>query len=986
MKMETQKIILIADTSYVQFRNFELNQLYKKTVTLQNVTTSPARFQIAARPYRSMFQVFIKSVKKNRNIIPPGMQIHLIILFRCNVIDEPEEMLVLNVQHGKPLVIRLHGCRDPPILMGIDETQEACSNSLEYVKEYSSHALHTELLQSFNSTNDTTSSSSESEASWNNFHTIFRSMILDCKKGFVGEEIHVPMKFRNIGGEGTFFIMSEIDWVSMHIEDITDKNVLILPSFLVWPAYFSMKSQQIITLHTYFLPHCYGIHVDKLYILSDNCNMLATEIIGDGITYETDFIQLSKVSTSLFANSIISVWLEYVVQLRCNFLVEKKTFVIKNETPIPCNFRLRVKNFYPVDCSCERKSQEDRIKFIYKQVYGRNKDLIEETLCRLKQPRSGVVIYVDPPNSDIERFEAIPVDIYVFADTWGTYIDELDIDIAGLPRYTLAICVQVAELPISLSICERTSTSTCVIKFGTVATGIRLQPRKILVKNTSVVPIAVDWHSFLVMPKTETMPFNVVFDLYTPFTNKLARQLVASKWKSKNETCIEEHVTNSVKSEIKSGSDSFGRNDSIAEVSSASPSASHEATTSSCTISSKLSTSWTWNDCDLNSLESSKSHEYIKDETNVYSHEIDQNQIENANDTEFKISIIPYYGAVDTEVCLVTPREIFISPKDNASVTITVQPHQCDFLNASTNFTGELFCKILGFPRIAPSDKYRDNCYARLDGTYLTPIEINVTANIVKPQLIFDIPTYDRTFACCANDMMQSRWKTLILKKTFFFYNKGNNMVGVSFATYNPFHIESVSIYAETNICSPIKDICINGHGCAEVVISCTVKEELIETLLHTNKIQDLHDAVLIVKEPLSIIHSDDSTQEVELILHIWLPSLKLSIYTLEFGPVYVGNTKKLILVVENLSICSYKFNIIKKSKNKEFMVDQEEGILTSHCTRGSCIAITVSFQPKKAGQSVETLQIIVNNPHTMEECELNGEGSLDEKYCIPGT
>ncbi|XP_043248092.1 uncharacterized protein LOC122394952 [Colletes gigas] len=564
--------------------------------------------------------------------------------------------------------------------------------------------------------------------------------------------------------------------------------------------------------------------------------------------------------------------------------VEKKTFVIKNETPIPCNFRLRVKNFYPVDCSCERKSREDRIKFIYKQVYGRNKDLIEETLCRLKQPRSGVVIYVDPSNSDIGQFEAVPVDIYVFADTWGTYIDELDIDIAGLPRYTLAICVQVAELPISLSICERTSANTCVIKFGTVATGIRLQPRKISVKNTSVVPIAVDWHSFLVVPKTETMPFNVLFDLCAPFTDKMAGQLIASEWKSKSETCMEEHATNSVKSEIKSGSDSFGSNDSTTEVSSASPSASHEATTCSCTISSKLSTSWTWNDRDLNSLESSKSHEYVKD------------------DIEFKISILPYYGAVGTKVCLVTPREIFISPKDNASVTITVQPHQCDFLNAGTNFTGELFCKILGFPRIAPSDKYRDNCYARLDGTYLTPIEIDVTANIVKPQLIFDIPTYDRTFACCTNDVMQSRWKALILKKTFFFYNNGSNLVSVSFATYNPFHIASVSIYAEANICSPIKDICINGHGCAEVVISCIVEEELIETLLHTNKIQDLHGAALIVKEPLTIIHSDNSTQEVELILHIWLPSLKLSVYTLEFGPVYVGNTKKLILVVENLS------------------------------------------------------------------------------------
>lgn len=90
----------------------------QKTVTLQNVSNKPARFQMERRPYRSKFRIIIKPVIENTAIIPPGMQLQLIILFRCDDIDTPEEVLVLNVEYGKPLYIRLHGYKDPPILLG----------------------------------------------------------------------------------------------------------------------------------------------------------------------------------------------------------------------------------------------------------------------------------------------------------------------------------------------------------------------------------------------------------------------------------------------------------------------------------------------------------------------------------------------------------------------------------------------------------------------------------------------------------------------------------------------------------------------------------------------------------------------------------------------------------------------------------------------------------------------------------------------------
>jgi len=82
---------------------------------LQNVSTSLARFQLPARPMHSRFNVMIEC-KRQTGGISPGMHVKLIIFFRCDILDEPEEMLVINVQQGRSVIIKLRGYRDSPIL------------------------------------------------------------------------------------------------------------------------------------------------------------------------------------------------------------------------------------------------------------------------------------------------------------------------------------------------------------------------------------------------------------------------------------------------------------------------------------------------------------------------------------------------------------------------------------------------------------------------------------------------------------------------------------------------------------------------------------------------------------------------------------------------------------------------------------------------------------------------------------------------------
>ncbi|XP_026300779.1 uncharacterized protein LOC100577425 [Apis mellifera] len=320
--------------------------------------------------------------------------------------------------------------------------------------------------------------------------------------------------------------------------------------------------------------------------------------------------------------------------------VRKKTFIIKNETSIPTNFWLSIKNFYPIRCVCEWKSKKDLIKSIYKRVFGQKKGLVEETLYKAKQSGSGIVIYVDPLNSDIGPFKAISVDIYVFADTWGIYMDELEINIIGLPKYTIGICVQVVGSPITLSISDRNEFNIPVIKYGIEAIGMRLNERKILLTNTSVIPIAINWHTFLVKPIIKKMPFNILFSIQTPFTDKLAAQLRLNNKKTESEIHLEEH-TNFSSSKNLNTCDSFEIND-ITDSTTSSYMESSFITSSGISNSEILINKHSKNKCD--NLKCNHNHKHdckicLKNSKR--------------NDIELKILILPYYGLINTKICKV---------------------------------------------------------------------------------------------------------------------------------------------------------------------------------------------------------------------------------------------------------------------------------------------------------------------------------------------
>ncbi|XP_011867786.1 PREDICTED: uncharacterized protein LOC105561970 [Vollenhovia emeryi] len=189
---------------------------------LQNVSDSSARFQLMARPNYSHFTVMIGR-KTQTASISPGLYIKLIVFFRCDILDEPEEMLVINVRQGRSVMIKLRGYRDPPLLRAINIPHFQCPpQQLQTMVRNTEWKLTVEIpyrrVDSYEdySTDTSRSAASTSIESVTPAHRKLKSF--DCGTCLVGERVTLPLMIKNVGGEGRFFIMSEIDWCSMHIE------------------------------------------------------------------------------------------------------------------------------------------------------------------------------------------------------------------------------------------------------------------------------------------------------------------------------------------------------------------------------------------------------------------------------------------------------------------------------------------------------------------------------------------------------------------------------------------------------------------------------------------------------------------------------------------------------------------------------------------------------------------------------------------------
>ncbi|XP_015116614.1 deleted in lung and esophageal cancer protein 1-like [Diachasma alloeum] len=268
--------ILGAEPVEIEFHNFQLGREYKKIILIRNVSdVTIAKYQLARRFDASKLRLIWRTRSGDRVDLAPGMSTTLTLVFKAMSPEDYSEKIVINVEGGLPVVIDVLAHRDPPVFIGENYPRDS-SSSPTLINAKDDLILNQSNFPRSPKRGSLTCLTSDGE--------------LECNECLVGDEKTIEVKLTNLGSSGRFFLVSEANWHSKNITDLTDTSKLITTSFTLWPAYFYVRQNQSMILRIFFTPNVDGLHVEKVFVVCDNYSLQSFELLGDGVMFRWDFI------------------------------------------------------------------------------------------------------------------------------------------------------------------------------------------------------------------------------------------------------------------------------------------------------------------------------------------------------------------------------------------------------------------------------------------------------------------------------------------------------------------------------------------------------------------------------------------------------------------------------------------------------------------------------------------------------------------------
>ncbi|KAI4460409.1 deleted in lung and esophageal cancer protein 1 [Holotrichia oblita] len=179
----------------------------------------------------------------------------------------------------------------------------------------------------------------------------------------------------------------------------------------------------------------------------------------------------------------------------------KRTIRILNMTPGSGSVNAEVVNFYASD------QPKDELNELLAEM-----NMAKSTLWDDQIVDNGIVIRTDQTKNVIGNHEQVEIDVWVYANTWGLYLDEILIDISGLTPFCASLLVEVVGSPIAIPMAQNSIRQEATIRFGTVPYKSKKVKRRLKVVNTSVVPLTVSWHMFVNFYGMQKA-FSLLFDM-----------------------------------------------------------------------------------------------------------------------------------------------------------------------------------------------------------------------------------------------------------------------------------------------------------------------------------------------------------------------------------------------------------------------------------------------------------------------------------------
>ncbi|XP_022900271.2 deleted in lung and esophageal cancer protein 1-like isoform X1 [Onthophagus taurus] len=168
----------------------------------------------------------------------------------------------------------------------------------------------------------------------------------------------------------------------------------------------------------------------------------------------------------------------------------KQTIKIENLTPGEGLVYMEAINFYP--------------------EFERMKNL-NDVLAELKLAKStvwdeivtpeGIVVKIENQSKNLNSFEIIEFDVWVYATTWGYYLEEIVVDISEVLPFTFSVLIEVLGLPIEYPIGLNSIRKEPILRLGTLSYKSDDIQRRVKIVNTSVCAITITWNVFMKVEK-----------------------------------------------------------------------------------------------------------------------------------------------------------------------------------------------------------------------------------------------------------------------------------------------------------------------------------------------------------------------------------------------------------------------------------------------------------------------------------------------------
>lgn len=138
----------------------------------------------------------------------------------------------------------------------------------------------------------------------------------------------------------------------------------------------------------------------------------------------------------------------------------KVSFYIENLTPVEnlC-FKVETKNFPTSKCYSEKLELGQLINSL-KVVKSE-----EQIWCDLCDHPYGILIDCEKSAGQINANDISKVTVFVYAKTWGIYLDEITVELQDLPCFTFSIIVEVQRSPIEFPFALKTAKPLPTIKY-----------------------------------------------------------------------------------------------------------------------------------------------------------------------------------------------------------------------------------------------------------------------------------------------------------------------------------------------------------------------------------------------------------------------------------------------------------------------------------------------------------------------------------------